>query len=151
MDDATLERLMIDDSLGALEPDVSALLAAYSAGLPEAQRQAARWRQIADRADAAIEDRTAVTLPPFPARQLQAARWRRAVGVGLAMAAAVMLGLGIGLMVPQRTGNGIVAKATQSQAEAPREAAVNDFWSTQRLVAAAVERNRQGHGEGAFQ
>ena len=50
MDDATLDRLMIDDALGALEPDVSALLAAYTASLPQNEQRRADWRALAERA-----------------------------------------------------------------------------------------------------
>ena len=56
MDDQTLERLMIDDAVGALPEDVSALLAAYGATLPNGGGvDSGRWRDVAKLASRAMD------------------------------------------------------------------------------------------------
>jgi hypothetical protein len=141
MDQATLERLMLDEALGALPADVSSLLAAYAQTLPGGGERLAVWQQVAATAKAAMPAEPAAVLPPFPARNLVSNPWR--IGpVGLAAAAAALLiGVGIGLWTPRRPAAAPqVAIVPQSiVAETPSNGGVHDFWSSQRLLASAME------------
>jgi len=145
MDDATLDRLMIDDALGALEPDVSALLAAYTASIPDTDQRRAGWRDLAEKARHAMVMPAADALPPFPAAQLRAARFWHNGRLGLAIAAVLAVGIGIGLWMPGKpVAVGPVAQVTKPVPTSPPPAiGVSDFWSSRRLLASAVEHGVQ--------
>ena len=144
MDRQTLERLMIDDALGALSPDASALLAVHTdAG------ERGRWKEIAALAKSAgagglFLDSEAVAEGSLPA----GASGRRVMGRILVMAAMLLVGLGIGLLIPRRSASPPMATLPGPQwqldsavAAAPAADAVPDFWSSRRLIGAAVNRN----------
>jgi hypothetical protein len=146
MDDATLDRLMIDDALGALEPDISVLLAAYTATIPDIEQRRAGWRDLAEKARHAMAMPAADALPPFPAAQLRAARFWHNGRLGVAIAAVLALGVGIGLWMPGK--HVAVAPIAQvinpAPSSPPRAIGVSDFWSSRRLLASAVEHGVQG-------
>jgi hypothetical protein len=148
MDDQTLERLMIDDALGALPPDVSELLAAHTSSSPLATEQKKRWRQTAElagRASESHEQAVATLLPPLSLRSHP-----RRARIGLAIAAAWLIGIGIGLLMPHGSATNpgpspaVIAKLTPSSSSSAPPAGVTDFWSSQRLIsmATAGDRNR---------
>lgn len=147
MDDAILERLMIDDALQALAPDVSALLAAYTAGMPAAGERRARWRDLADAARAALEVEASEELPPFPANKLRTSqRWHKA-RIGLSVAAVLALGVGIGSWWPTKPAAAptVGRIASPLQSEPPRSTGIQDFWSSQRLLASAAQHRVGNH------
>ena len=143
MDKSTLERLMIDDSLGALSPDAQALLEAYLREHGDGIKELERWRCTADSARAAMRWEQMEFLPllrkppivfPFPKRSLAAA-------------AMLLIGIGIGRRispVPQPT------IQTSPLVEAPQTAAtsgVADFWSPQRFLDSALNSERHAESE----
>ena len=148
MDDQTLERLMIDDALGALSPDASELLAAHIASSPHAAERLNRWRQTTELARRASESQEPTVAPSLPPLSLRAhPRWTR---IGLAIAAAWLLGIGVGLLVPHGPSSNpgpspaVIAKLTPPSSSNAPAAGVTDFWSSQRLIsmATAGDRNR---------
>lgn len=145
MDDTTLDRLMMDDALGALEADVSALLAAYAVDLPQVEQRRAGWGDLAERARQAMVTPPAQALPPFPGAQLRAARLWHKGGIALAIAAVLVLGIGIGLWMPTQRGAvaPVVRFTPTATSPQPRAAGVSDFWSSRRLLASAVEHDVQ--------
>jgi hypothetical protein len=150
-----LERLMIDDSLGQLSSEVSALLDAYLMGDPAARAEAEVLRRmvgVARKAAAGAVPR----LPPFDRRGLERARQRRVIGrtTGWISAAAGLAAcLAIGFILGhqwQRTSGPSVASDSAPKAVSVFGAtarikdgnadgddgggkAANGFWSTQRM------------------
>jgi hypothetical protein len=148
MDDETLQRLMLDDSLGALSDDIRSLLAECieAAGAPAAAR-AAQYRRTVDDARAAMVQPSGAALPPFPAARLRrealTIRRRRAAGRIAALAACLVLGLGLGRLVFGRADVPAPAPAAITVAQvaapaAPAPQAVTEFWSSSRLAARAM-------------
>jgi anti-sigma factor RsiW len=93
----TLERLLTDRALGALDPDVAALLDAHLAVDADAAALAARTDATVALAQRALGAQPAARPPGFPRAELsrraaRARRWRVARGV---VAAAAMVGLGV--------------------------------------------------------
>src|SRR5579862_9170455 len=118
MDDATLERLIFDDALGALSPDASALLAAHIQTMPGGSERLAGWRQLAETARAAMPTASPQALPPFPVSRIVSNPWR--IGrIGLSVAAVLFLGLGIGLLFPHRLTSSPQVAITPQPTEAP--------------------------------
>ncbi|MCK6482533.1 MAG: hypothetical protein HUU22_19065 [Phycisphaerae bacterium] len=101
MNPETLERLLLDRSLGALSTDAAALLDAYLARDADAVGRAAALVSTVDLARRALADgASGGALPPFPAARLRREavvfrRWR-AIGRVTALAACVLLGVFIG-------------------------------------------------------
>jgi hypothetical protein len=144
VNDQTLERLMIDDALGALSPDVSELLAAYTAtAARDPQRQG--WQRVAAMAQQALLPRAVENIPAFPIRAIRFSQLRRAAALGLSAAAALLLGLGIGMRL-HSAGPGEaappVAQTTAQTAPPATAGGVSDIWSSRRLVAAALDRKQ---------
>jgi len=137
MDAAILERLMIDDALGALSPDVRALLQAHLSGR---ESELAQWHRVADTAKLALPPATVESLPPFPRRF----GWRMApsLAMGLAAAAVLLLGIGIGWRVAPSPSVPIAAAHTPAPPRPVATAGVTDFWSSNRLVAVALDTER---------
>jgi hypothetical protein len=171
MDQETLERLMLDDSLGALSDDIRTLLAERigPAAGPAAAR-AARYRRTVDEARAALARPERAALPPFPAARLMreagALRRRRLVGRIAALAAGLVLGLGIGFIAFGRAAAPAPGPTPVSVAQAdpedaapvplpvqaaqvaalppgPAPEAVTEFWSLRRLAARAMAARSQ--------
>lgn len=93
----TLERLLADRALGALDGDVSALLDAHLAADPEAAALAARTAATVALARQALAAGQAVRPPDFPRaalarRMVRLRRWRVVRGV-LGAAAVLVLGV----------------------------------------------------------
>jgi hypothetical protein len=144
MDQATLERLILDDALGALPPDASALLAAYAQTLPGGSDRLAAWQRVAATARAAMPTESAVPLPPFPDQKHISSPWR--IGrLGLAVAAVLAMGVGIGWWMPHRSipPAQVAIMPQQIVAETPSAGAVHDFWSSNRLLASAMEQKHE--------
>ena len=154
MDQGTIERLMLDDSLGALSDDIRALLAERiaAAGSPAVLRSAAYQRTV-EAARAALAQPERAALPPFPATRLRreaaSLRRQRLAGRIAALAASLVLGLGLGYLVfgrPDVTAS-VPAPAAVTQVAAPDAApapeAVTEFWSSRRLAARAMAAQSQ--------
>jgi anti-sigma factor RsiW len=139
MDPAILERLMIDDALGALSPDVRALLEAFLAG---DDAELAQWRLVADATKSALPRPTVESLPPFP--RLRPWRIAPPIRMAMALAAALLIGIGTGLhFVPARSTP--IAATPPIPAAPPAAVAtvgVADFWSSKRLLAVALDTER---------
>lgn len=155
MDNDVLQRLMMDDALGALEPDARVLLEEYFKTQSAQRSEQDTWQRIAATAARAISDGPVETLPEFPRRRLQWSRFERAGRLTMSAAAMVLIGLGVGLHLsrsstgPSFTPNSlpsIAMSVPRPVTVAPQAAAtigVADFWSTQRLLASALSANRQ--------
>jgi hypothetical protein len=143
MDDETLKRLMIDDALGALSPDVSSLLSAYSETVPAGKSERSAWRSLAMDARRALSQQTVEDLPPFPATQRISLPWRFA-RIGISAAAMLAIGVGIGLRMPRAVPpRPEVAVAVQPAAtELAGSNDMGGFWSSQRLLAYAEQQKR---------
>lgn len=127
MNPETLERLLLDRSLGVLSPDAAALLDAYLARDPDAFRRAAALDATVDLARQAMaDDAPAGQLPPFPAERLQRTavafrRWR-IIGRAAALAACIVLGVLIGLSLSGGdgpAGGGGAALLVSRQSDSP--------------------------------
>jgi hypothetical protein len=152
----TLDRLMLDDSLGALSDDIRSLLAdrVVVAGSPAAARIAAYRRTVED-ARAALKQARRETLPPFPAERLRGEalrlRRRRLAGRIAALAASLVLGLGLGYLAFGRAEAPVSLPAPVAVAQpvplnpepAPAPAVVTDFWSARRLAAQVMAARPQ--------
>jgi hypothetical protein len=157
MDDATLQRLMIDEALGALDPDVSALLDAYTADLPASSGDRAAWQKLAQTARQAMPVAAAETLPPLRISRVPGPGIWRGARATLALAAAIAMGIGIGLWRarPETTTVTVVAPAAQSFAGPqavslpPPPANGQSFWSSQRLLAMAQAQRSEAHAKSA--
>ena len=155
MDDAALQRLMMDDALGALEPDTRALLGEYLKDRPALKADHAQWQRLTAAATQAIPASVPETLPEFPRRRLQWSRFHRAARLTFSAAAMVLIGVGVGLRVSKPSNSTAVATNIPSplavnmphpapaSADAAATFGVPDFWSTQRLLASALSANRQ--------
>jgi len=171
MNPETLDRLMLDDSLGAMADDIRSLLADRIGppGSPAAARLTA-YRRTVDAARAALAQPARAPLPPFPAARLRDGalrlRRRRQVGRIAALAASLVLGLGLGYLAFSRAdvtapapapAPVAVAQTAPSNPEpfpeqpfpgtspesAPAPAVVTDFWSARRLAAHAMAARPQ--------
>lgn len=106
----TLDRLLLDRALGALDAESAELLDAYLAAAPSAADRAARYDAAAQRVRAALlEPATAERVPPFPhdllARKVRTLRLVRVSGRAVAAAAVLMLGVWIGSLRPAPQAN----------------------------------------------
>jgi hypothetical protein len=144
MNDATLERLMIDEALGALDADVSALLAAYTAKLPASSSERAAWQKLAGTVRQTMPVPALQTLPPLRISRLPEQHYWRAARATLALGAAVAIGIAIGLWRPHPAPTTVGAlppvapsPATPAISLPPPPAGGQSFWSSQRLLAMA--------------
>jgi hypothetical protein len=146
MDNQIMERLMMDDALGQLSPDVSALLRAY-ASISGDDQEHAIWIKLAASAKDALTDDT---IPQAPSIQsLRSARLAYFTRISLAAAAVLIVGIALGLSLPLMTARHAVPVAPIAQTTIPIEiqpppppASSGDFWSSQRLLAAALAAPR---------
>lgn len=151
MDHETLERLVLDDSLGALSDDIRVLLAER---IGAAARSAA-YRRTVDDARAVLAQQRREALLPFPAARLRCEaaglHRRRLAGRIAALAASLVLGLGLGYLAFGRADAtapaGAPAPTQVAQvvppAPAPAPEAVTEFWSTRGLAARAMAAQPQ--------
>jgi hypothetical protein len=158
MDPETLERLMLDDALGALAEDVRALVMDRVAA-SGAAAQAGAYRRTVEAARAALGPRRRETLPPLPTARLrrEAARRRRRrlTGRVAALAACLVLGLGIGYLAfsraaatapapaPVRVAQGGPLIPAVPAADSAEAGGAGGFWSSRRLVERAVAAGSQ--------
>ena len=147
MNDATLERLMMDAALGGLNEDAHELLVAHLEGDEGKTRELRRLQELMEQARGAMTQ----DCPAQP--DLQAAKRRmridRAVMWGgriVAMAACLLVGFGISRLRPAKE----VQVVVRDQPKAAAVVAVNDarpvaegeLWSAQRIYKNAIEVNR---------
>ncbi len=147
-----LERLMIDRSLGALQPDVVGLLEAWFEQDEAAARLAGEFANTVDLARQAWPVSPPGHLPDYSAARMQRERRivriaRRARGM-TALAACLLLGMGVGaLLFPDHANTSeptLVARLPGVQPEV--HAADNAFWSVRQLYRHA-ETSRIGSSE----
>ena len=105
--DQTLERLLIDRAVGALDADTGALLNAYLDDHRNATTAAQELDSTAALARQAMDEPDPVVLPPFPKQRLMRARrvqrlWATA-RYGSAIAAGLLIGLTLSITLTQRT------------------------------------------------
>jgi hypothetical protein len=147
MNDATLERLMMDAAVGALNEDVQELLMAHLEGNDEKSREAQELQDLIRVAKEAMTE----DCPAQPDLQAARKRWRidRAVtwsGRVMAMAACLLIGFAIARMRPAKQ----VEVVVRENPVAPPTVAVNvarpadegELWSAQRILRNAIEVNR---------
>lgn len=140
MDEQTLERLMMDDALGALAPDVKMLLEAYVKQTGTEAERHGQWIALGAAAEEAVRGLAVEELPPFPGGRV---RIMRLWGASLAIAAAVVVGIGIGLFMQRPEAEKTVAAESSAVVAEPAEMlGVTDFWSSKRLVAEALAAPR---------
>jgi hypothetical protein len=146
MERETLERLLIDRSVGALEPDTHALLDAYINGKGAAQREAAAFDETAALARMALSKHGAsVHLPALSPTLNRSIGWTTSrIGAISALAACVLVGVlvGLGLQHAWGWGDGVDRGPQQvvvyPGAASERNASVDSeeadgFWSARRL------------------
>ncbi len=144
MNAETVERLLIDRSLGLLPQDVEALLDAHLAIDPDAARQAAEFDQTAALVRRALAGGTAGELPPFPAEQLrregrslQRWIWTRNIS---AVAATLVLGFCLGAALfrnaAEMAPNGTPPAVGLARiADAPKASpGASGMWSARRMI-----------------
>src|SRR5438105_1840636 len=147
MNDATLERLMMDAALGALNEDVQELLMAHLECDGKKLREVEELRELVGRARKAVSEEC----PAGP--DLQAARRRfridRAVswsGRVVAMAACLVIGFGVARLRPQTQVQVIVREKPANlplvAVNDAKPAAEGELWSAQRIFRNAMEVNR---------
>jgi len=147
MNDATLERLMMDAALGALNDDVQELLMAHLTRDAGKAREAEELRRLVEKARETVKEKC----PAQP--DLQVTRRRMRIERGriwggriVAMAACLLIGFGIARMRPARQVEVVVrekpANAALVAVNDPRPAAEGELWSAQRIYRNAIEVNR---------
>lgn len=147
MDREVLERLLMDRALGALTPDVVAVLDAYVA-VDAAAAARAREFDAATLAARQVLGPAMAEVPPFPAVRLaRIDRTRRQLVLVrnvAGLAAAIVLGVMVGAWGFRRAGP--VAGPTAVKAS-PQTAEVENggFWSRDRWLAAAQAARPSGH------
>jgi anti-sigma factor RsiW len=152
MNDETLERLLLDRALGALDADVEALLAAHLAGDPAAARRAAAFNDAAALARQALPPGPRDAPPALSFGQLERIdRVRRQLvrirTVG-GMVAALVLGVGVGAWLtrtalsplPSAPPPRIVQTPTGASHEAADDGA--GLWSQRRWLAARANQQQ---------
>ena len=149
MNQQTLERLMMDDALDTLSPDVKDLLNAYTAPVGAAGELAV-WAKLAASAGEAMHEdaHNNPATSALPIRLLRSARFWHRAQFGFAAAALMALGIAIGICVPlsmEQRREPIASIAPLPQPVVKPESTVaptTGFWSSQRLLAVALESKR---------
>jgi hypothetical protein len=141
VDETTLERLMMDDALEALGPDVKELLGAYIQSSAADAKRHGQWMRLGAAAEEAVRVAPLDKLPPFPGR---GSRSLRLWGETLAIAAAVIVGIAVGLVMqkPQEARTVAVQTSAPVAAQPAEMLGVADFWSSKRLLAEALAAPR---------
>ena len=147
MNDATLQRLMMDAALGGLDEDVQELLMAHLESDQKRMREAEELRALVGKAREAMREEC----PAQPGLQIAKRRLRidRAVQWGgriIAMAACLLIGFGVARMRPTKQIEVVVreksANPTVVAVNDPRPAPEGELWSAQRIYKNAIEVNR---------
>ena len=148
MDRETLDRLLMDEALGALPADVASLLAAYLERDPAGAARAREFAAAASAARRVFQQPLPTLLPPFPGREFrnveQAQRRVRALRYVASMAAVLVVGIGLGLVFPRGPA---VEPTPRIVLPPPGPVVAADepepgFWSTQRLYENARRTQR---------
>jgi hypothetical protein len=141
-----LERLLIDQALGQLTPDMVALLDAYQSDHPAVGPRASGLERTVRLAGDVLRTREIAALPPFPAARIRSASNKRytlrVVRDVSALAATLVFGVLLGTRVltpsaaiaPRPTERSLpVVQVTPAQ----RPTTGDDFWSAARLYQTA--------------
>lgn len=143
----------MDRALGAVSPEVEALLSAYLMHDAKAAERSREFRKAADLARQVLRDRSIPTLPPLPVVALrQAAQTRRRLVLlrnVASLAACLLIGVGLGAWALRETSVSMPSKSvvwplvhdkvTIAEADTSESAG---FWSLQRLYEQARDRKR---------
>lgn len=147
MNDATLERLMMDAALGALNEDVQELLMAHLARDAGKAREAEELRRLVEKAREAVKEKC----PAQPdvrdvGKRLKSEQMMTWGGRIVAMAACLLIGFAIARMRPARQVEVVVrekpANSTVVAVNDARPTAEGELWSAQRIYRNAIEVNR---------
>jgi hypothetical protein len=147
MNEATLERLMMDAALGALDEDVQELLMAHLARDAGKVREAEQLRALVEEAREAVREKC----PAQPdlrgvGKRLKMERMMTWGGRIVAMAACLVIGFGIARMRPARQVEVVVREKPANSAVVAvndaRPPAEGELWSAQRVYRNAIEVNR---------
>jgi hypothetical protein len=141
MNEETLERLMIDRSLGATSPDVDALLDECLANHPREAERAREYGDLAQRVRTVLSGEPTGRLPAFPRDRLLSekcsqARWKSAQRV-TALAASFLLGigvagLGVGVWRPEAAPRPAMLELAEHPDARPSQGDGSGFWSVPR-------------------
>lgn len=157
MDKDMLERLMMDQALGALPPDVEALLTAFLADRPQDQRSGERIALTVAAARRALVEPPSARLKAFPREEIDRRyrlrrRWEWA-GRITGLAACILIGFGLHAAWnlrgagsspnPGSVGTLVDASAPSAHRPAQGAAAVDGFWSWKQVYERAHERRRE--------
>src|SRR5687768_12666223 len=148
MNEATLERLMMDAALGGLSEDVGELLVAHLSSDPERMREAEELKAVVGRAREAMRE----SCPAEPDLRQVRQRWRTRQAVAwsgrvAAMAACILVGLLLARLRPSPVRTEVVVQqAPLPQAAVAvnelRPASEGEMWSAQRIYRNALEANK---------
>ncbi|MEW6251160.1 MAG: hypothetical protein AB1716_10970 [Planctomycetota bacterium] len=153
MNAEVLERLMLDDALGALPPDTQALLRGF---LELDHSTAGRAREFAETVSVARRLLTPAgagaerPMPAFPARRIRRAIWQgrglRVMTRAAGAAAVLMIGVFVGanLWSSAPVGSTQPAKTAVAIENVAKEASPDSIWSAERWH----ERSRQARHAG---
>lgn len=121
-----LEALMLDDSLGALSPEASALLAHYLADRPDLAEAAREYSHVVRRVEREFgrDSDLATAIPEFPSARIRREQSTRFVARGalhaLSLAACVAFGFWIGGWIPSRSSSSQLT-AARNQPQSVRQ------------------------------
>ena len=144
-----LERLLMDQSLGHLEPDVEALLADYLANNPAATAQAGELQDVVRLATEVVRQPAPATEMPSPIHRLV---WQHRANQALALAASFVIGVGLtALLIHANPHQENVAVLNPPTIAKTQPALVKNkieslpFWSNQRiyLLASAAANSKE--------
>jgi anti-sigma factor RsiW len=146
MNDATVERLMMDAALGGLSEDVVELLMAYLERDPEKVREVQELQALIAKAREAIKEECPAQPDLQAMRPSQINQTMRWGGRIAAMAACLLIGFGIARMRPAPQVEVVVhekpANAAAVAMNEARPASDGELWSASRIYRNAVEVNR---------
>ena len=94
----------------------------------------------------ALQPRATEAIPVFPVQAVRVLRFRRTAVMALSAAAALLFGIGIGVhlhLAQPSAGPVLAAQPTNASVVAPATAGVLDIWSSNRLLAVALESKRE--------
>ncbi|MHC4443067.1 MAG: hypothetical protein ACYTF1_08110 [Planctomycetota bacterium] len=145
MNDETLERLLIDRSLGLLPADTEALLVDYLRSNSDATDMAKQYDETVCLAKQALKGDSEIKLPTFPELQIKRAmRIKRhwlLIRNCVALAACVIIGIGLGAMMFNREPvieriiqPVVLVDNTDRDAGAEITSHSSDFWSAKRII-----------------
>jgi len=148
MNPHALERLLIDQALGALDQDTGAVLDAYLRLNPQAAALAGSLGETVTLARRALHGSSSTAVRPFPARRFARAHTRlrlRSASIEITRLAAVLaLGLALGLSTPGRrtaapdAAPAPVSRLPQASPSVPHDVPDStEFWSSRRWLAQA--------------